>query len=99
MTTGTRVYGRTTTTAQAGKDMWDMKTSVTQGQDRLVSIGQVRQVRLHTKERTARPKTLDRRLCTDRSGEAVVIFLFGLEALLTRDSRVHYCVVSSSPKL
>ncbi len=26
------------------------------------------------------PKTLDRRLCTDRSGEAVVIFLFGLEA-------------------
>jgi hypothetical protein len=33
-------------------------------------------------------KTLDRRLCTGRSGEAVVIFLFGLEALLTRDSRV-----------
>ncbi len=46
-----------------------------------------------------RAKTLDRRLCTDRSGEAVVIFLFGLEALLTRDSRVLSCVVSSSPKL
>ncbi len=45
------------------------------------------------------PKTLDRRLCTDRSVEAVVIFLFGLEALLTRDSRVLSCVVSSSPKL
>jgi hypothetical protein len=44
-------------------------------------------------------KTLDRRLCTDRSGEAVVIFLFGLKALLTRDSRVLSCVVSSSPKL
>jgi hypothetical protein len=29
----------------------------------------------------------------------VVIFLFGLEALLTRDSRVLSCVVSSSPKL
>jgi hypothetical protein len=45
--------------------MWDMKTSVTQGQDRLVSIGQVRQVRLHTKERTARPG-YDR---NDRRGE------------------------------
>ncbi len=44
-------------------------------------------------------KTLDRRLCTGRSGEAVVIFLFGLEALLTIDSRVLSCVVSSSPKL
>ncbi len=45
------------------------------------------------------PKTLDRRLCTGRSGKAVVIFLFGLGALLTRDSRVLSCVVSSSPKL
>ncbi len=34
------------------------------------------------------PKTLDRRLCTGRSWEAVVIFLFGLEAHFTRDSRV-----------
>ncbi len=34
------------------------------------------------------PKTLDRRPCTGRSPEAVVIFLFGLEALFTRDSRV-----------
>ncbi len=42
-------------------------------------------------------KTLDRRLCTGRSGEAVVIFLFGLEALLTRDSRVLSCVVSPPP--
>jgi hypothetical protein len=29
----------------------------------------------------------------------VVIFLFGLEALLTRDSRVLSCTVSSSPML
>jgi hypothetical protein len=29
----------------------------------------------------------------------VVIFLFGLEALFTRDSRVLSCAVSSSPKL
>jgi hypothetical protein len=29
----------------------------------------------------------------------MVIFLFGLEALLTRDSRVLSCVVSSSPKM
>jgi hypothetical protein len=36
-------------------------------------------------------KTLDRRLCTGRSQEAVVI--------LTRDSRVLSCAVSSSPKL
>jgi hypothetical protein len=39
------------------------------------------------------------RLETDRSREAVVIFLFGLEALFTRDSRVLSCAVSSSPKL
>jgi hypothetical protein len=45
------------------------------------------------------PKTLDRRPCTGRSQEAVVIFLFGLEALLTRDSRVLSYAVSSSPKL
>ncbi len=45
------------------------------------------------------PKTLDRRPCTGRSQEAVVIFLFGLEALLTRDSRVLSCAVSSFPKL
>ncbi len=44
-------------------------------------------------------KTLDRRPCTGRSQEAVVIFLFCLEALLTRDSRVLSCAVSSSPKL
>ncbi len=43
-------------------------------------------------------KTLDRRPCTGRSQEAVVIFLFGLEALLTRDSRVLSCAVSSSPQ-
>jgi hypothetical protein len=44
-------------------------------------------------------KTLDRRLCTGRSQEAVIIFLFGLEALFTRDSRVLFCAVSPSPKL
>jgi hypothetical protein len=43
-------------------------------------------------------KTLDRRPCTGRRQEAVVIFLFGLEALLTRDSRVLSCAVSSSPQ-
>ncbi len=46
-----------------------------------------------------RPKTLDRRPCTGKSQEAVVIFLFGLEALLTRDSRVLSYAASSSPKL
>jgi hypothetical protein len=45
------------------------------------------------------PKTLDRRPCTGRSQETVVIFIFGLEALFTRDSRVLFCAVSSSPKL
>jgi hypothetical protein len=44
-------------------------------------------------------KTLDRRPCTGRSQEAVVTFLFGLEALLTRDSRVLSRAVSSSPEL
>ncbi len=44
-------------------------------------------------------KTLDRRPCTGRSQEAVVIFLFGLEALLRRDSRVLSYAASSSPKL
>ncbi len=44
-------------------------------------------------------KTLDRRPCTGRGQEAVVIFLFGLEALFTRDSRVLSYAVSSSPKL
>ncbi len=44
-------------------------------------------------------KTLDRRPCTRRSQEAVVIFLFGLKALLTRDSRVLSYAASSSPKL
>ncbi len=44
-------------------------------------------------------KSLDRRPCTGRSQEAVVIFIFGLEALLTRESRVLPCAVSSSPKL
>ncbi len=29
----------------------------------------------------------------------MVILLFGLEALFTRDSRVLFCAVSSSPKL
>jgi hypothetical protein len=43
-----------------------------------------------------KPKTLDRRLCTGRSEEAVVIFLFGLEALLPRDSRVLH-VLSPPP--
>jgi hypothetical protein len=42
------------------------------------------------------PKALDRRLCTGRSQEAVVIFLFGLEALLTRDSKVLH-VLSPPP--
>ncbi len=37
--------------------------------------------------------------CTGRSREAVVIFLFGLEALLTRNSKFLLCAVSSSPKL
>jgi hypothetical protein len=45
------------------------------------------------------PKTLDRRPCTGRSQGAVVIFLFGLEALFTRDSRVLLCAVSSFPKV
>ncbi len=45
------------------------------------------------------PKTLDRRPCTGRIQYAVVIFLFGLEALLTRDSRVLSYAASSSPKL
>jgi hypothetical protein len=43
---------------------------------------------------TFKPKTLDRRLCTGRSGEAVVIYLFGLEALLTRES---FLVLSPPP--
>ncbi len=36
--------------------------------------------------------------CTGRSREAELIFLFGLEALLTRDYRVLSCAISSSPK-
>jgi hypothetical protein len=36
----------------------------------------------------ATAKTIDRRPCTGRSLEAVVIFLFCLEVLFTRDSRV-----------
>ncbi len=44
------------------------------------------------------PKTLDRRLCTGRSQEAVLIFLFSLEALFPRNSRVLLCAVSSSPE-
>jgi hypothetical protein len=44
-------------------------------------------------------KILDRRPCTGRSQEAVIIFLFCLEALFTRDSRVLLCAVSSSLKL
>ncbi len=34
-----------------------------------------------------------RRLCTDRRQDVAVIFLFGLEALFTRDSRVHSSAV------
>ncbi len=45
------------------------------------------------------PKTLDRRPCTGRSREAVVIFLFGLEVILIRHFRVLLCAVCSSPKL
>ncbi len=48
-------------------------------------------------QRWLTPKTLDRRPCTGRSQEAVVIFLFGLEALLTRVSRVLSYAASSSP--
>jgi hypothetical protein len=45
-------------------------------------------------------KTLDiRRLCTDRRQDVVVIFLFGLDALFTRDSRVHSSAVLSLPQL
>jgi hypothetical protein len=39
------------------------------------------------------PKTLDKK--TGRSQEAVVIFLFGLEVLITRDFRAQPCAVSS----
>jgi hypothetical protein len=38
-----------------------------------------------------------RRLCTDRRQDAAVIFLFGLEALFTRDSRAHLSAVLSVP--
>ncbi len=45
-------------------------------------------------------KTLDiRRLCTDRRQDVAVIFLFGLDALFTRDSRAHSSVVLSLPQL
>jgi hypothetical protein len=54
---------------------------------------------IHVANQVIDPKTLDRRPCTGRSQEAAVIFLFGLEALLTRDSRVLSYAFSSSPKL
>jgi hypothetical protein len=38
-----------------------------------------------------------RRLCTDRRQDAAVIFLFGLEALFTRDSRAHLSAVLYVP--
>ncbi len=44
-------------------------------------------------------KPLHKRPCTGRSREAVVNFLFALEALLTRGSRVLSYAVSSSPNL
>jgi hypothetical protein len=39
-----------------------------------------------------------RRLCIGRCREAVVFFLFSLEALFTRDSRAQSCAVSSLPQ-
>jgi hypothetical protein len=40
-----------------------------------------------------------RRLCTDMRQDVAVIFLFGLDALFTRDSRAHSSVVLSLPQL